>query len=51
LGVNQKNVTPHITSLEKRRLIRTHMVKARRYFLVLDPRIALDHMVQTGEIG
>ncbi len=51
LGLNRKNVTPHITSLEKKKLIMTHFAKGRKYFLILDPRVALQHLVDTGVIA
>jgi len=50
LGVHRKNVTPHIKSLERKHLIYTRAAGGRKYFLVLDPRVALEAMVASGEI-
>jgi DNA-binding MarR family transcriptional regulator len=50
LGLHRKNVTPHIKTLEKKKLIRTHTDHGRKYYLLLDPRVAIQRMVSNGEI-
>jgi hypothetical protein len=50
LDLNRKNLTQPLKNLEKKRLIATHSAGGRKYFLVHDPRVAIDHLVQTGEI-
>jgi DNA-binding MarR family transcriptional regulator len=51
LGLNRKNVTPHLISLERKKLILTHTAKGRKYFLMLDPRVAIQHLVTGGHIS
>lgn len=51
LNLNRKNVTPHLRALEKKKLIQTHAALGKRFFLILDPRVALEHLVQTGVIA
>jgi DNA-binding transcriptional ArsR family regulator len=50
LSLNRKNVTTHLKALERKRLIAAHTAKGRRYFLMLDPRVALQQLVDTGVI-
>jgi len=50
LGLNRKNLTQPLKNLEKKRLISTHSVGGRKYFLVHDPRVSTEHLVQAGEI-
>jgi hypothetical protein len=32
------------------RLIATHSAGGKRYYLILDPRVAIEHLVQIGQI-
>jgi hypothetical protein len=50
IGVNRKNLTAPLKKLEAMKLIATHRAGGRRYFLVHDPRVAIQHLVDTGVI-
>jgi len=50
LGVNRKNLTPHLKSLEEKRLISTHTAAGKKYFLIHDPRIAIEHLAAQGKL-
>jgi hypothetical protein len=50
LDINRKNLTVPLRNLEKIRLISTHSAGGKRYYLVHDPRVAIEHLVHTGEI-
>jgi hypothetical protein len=45
-----KNLTPHLRSLERKRLISTKTSLGRKFYLVHDPRIGLLHLAGTGQI-
>lgn len=45
-----KNLTPYLRSLEDKRLISSKEVIGRTYYLVHDPRVALQHLVDNGTI-
>jgi len=47
----RRNLTPHIKSLQKKKFIATAAGGGKTYFLVHDPRVAILHMVETGEIS
>lgn len=52
LGLNgRKNLTPHITALEKKKFISTASAAGKKFFLVHDPRVAIEHLVETGKIN
>src|ERR1017187_3342093 len=51
LGLNgRKNLTPHLKALEKKKFISTVTAAGKKLFLVHDPRVAIEHLVQTGKI-
>jgi hypothetical protein len=50
LGVHRKNLTAPIKKLEQLKLISTHTAGGKRYYLIHDPRVAIEHLVETGEI-
>lgn len=47
---SKKNLMPHIEALEKKRFISTHSSGGRRFFLIYDPRVPIQHLVSGGEI-
>jgi hypothetical protein len=52
LGLNgRRNLTPHLKALEKNKFISTTSAAGKKFFLVHDPRIAIEHLVQTGRIN
>jgi hypothetical protein len=52
LGLNgRKNLTPHIKALEKKKFISSVTAVGKKFFLVHDPRVAIEHLVQTGKLG
>jgi len=52
LGLHsRKNLTPHLTALEKNKFISTTAASGKKFFLVHDPRVAIEHLVQTGKIN
>jgi hypothetical protein len=51
LGMSdRKNLTPHLRSLEKKHFIQTHTAGGKKFSLIHDPRIAIEHLVQAGKI-
>lgn len=46
----RRNLTPHLKALEKKKFIATATGSGKKYFLVHDPRVAIEHMIETGEI-
>jgi hypothetical protein len=51
LGLSgRKNLTPHLKSLEEKKLMSTHTAAGKKYFLVHDPRVAIEHMVAQGRL-
>ena len=46
----RRNLTPHLKALEKKKFIATATGAGKKYFLVHDPRVAIEHMVETGQI-
>jgi hypothetical protein len=46
----RKNLTPHLRSLEKKHFIKTHTAFGKKFFLVHDPRIAIELLVQSGKV-
>lgn len=51
LGVSsKKHVLPHLRTLEEKRLISSHSANGRKYFLIHDPRIALEHMKDSNQL-
>jgi hypothetical protein len=52
IGLNsRKNLTPHLTALEKKKFISTATASGKKFFLVHDPRVAIEHLVHTGKIN
>jgi hypothetical protein len=49
--VGRRNLTPHLKVLETKKFISTVTGAGKKYFLVHDPRVAVEHMVDTGEIS
>ena len=47
---SRRNLTPHLKALEKKKFISTATGAGKKFFLVHDPRVAAEHMVNTGEI-
>lgn len=47
----RRNLTPHIKALEKKKFIATASGGGKKYFLVLDPRIAITHMVESRHMN
>ena len=47
----RRNLTPHIKSLETKKFIATATGGGKKFFLVLDPRIAIAHMVETRQMN
>ncbi len=46
----RRNLTPHLKALEKKKFIATASGSGKKYFLIHDPRVAITHMVESGEI-
>jgi len=47
----RRNLTPHVKSLEKKKFIATANGGGKKFFLVLDPRVAITHMVETHQMN
>jgi hypothetical protein len=50
IGLHRKNLAAPIKALEKMRLISTHSAGGKRYYLIHDPRVAIQHLVDQGDI-
>jgi DNA-binding MarR family transcriptional regulator len=51
LGMSgRKNLTPHLRSLERKNFIRTHTASGKKFFLIHDPRYAIERLAQSGEL-
>jgi hypothetical protein len=48
--MGRKNLLPHLRSLEQKRFIATHSAAGKTLFLVHDPRVAIAHLLETGEL-
>jgi hypothetical protein len=48
---SRKNLMPHLESLEKKKFIAMHVAGHKRYFLLHDPRIAIEHLASSGTIS
>ncbi len=46
----RKNLLPHLRSLQQKRFIATHTAAGRTFFLIYDPRVAITHLMGTGEL-
>lgn len=47
----RKNLTPHLRSLEQKHFIKTHTASGKKFFLIHDPRIAVERLVQAGKLN
>jgi len=47
----RKNLTPHLRSLEKKHFIKTHTASGKKFFLIHDPRIAIERLAQSGHLS
>lgn len=45
-----KNLSPYLRKLEAKRLISIRTALGRKFYLVHDPRVALQHLVKTGQL-
>jgi hypothetical protein len=48
---SRRNLTPHLRELEKKRFISTATDAGKKIFLIHDPRIAIEHLVKSGEMN
>jgi hypothetical protein len=48
---SRRNLTPHLTALGKKRFISTETGAGKKFFLIHDPRVAIEHMVKSGDIS
>ncbi len=46
----RKNLTPHLRSLEEKHFIKTHTASGKKFFLIHDPRIAIERLAQAGKL-
>jgi hypothetical protein len=46
-----KNLTPYLRNLEQKKLISSKDVLGKTYYLVHDPRVGLQHLVEDGTIS
>ncbi len=52
LGLSgRKNITPHLRSLEDKRLISSNTMAGKKYYLVHDPRAAIEHLAAHGKLN
>jgi hypothetical protein len=47
----RKNLTPHLRTLEAKHFIKTHTASGKKFFLIHDPRIAIERLAQDGEVN
>jgi hypothetical protein len=51
LGMSgRKNLRPHLRSLESKHFIKTHNASGKKFFLIHDPRIAIERLAQSGKL-
>jgi hypothetical protein len=46
-----KNLSPYLKKLEQKKLISTRTALGRRFYLVHDPRVGLQHLADTGKLS
>jgi hypothetical protein len=46
----RKNLTPHLRALEQKHFIKTHNASGKKFFLIQDPRIAIERLVHAGKV-
>jgi hypothetical protein len=52
IGLNgRKNVIPHLKSLEEKRAISSRAAMGKKFYLIHDPRVALQHLAATGKMS
>ena len=52
LGLSgRKNITPHLKSLEDKRLISSNTLAGKKYYLVHDPRVAIEYLSAHGKLN
>jgi hypothetical protein len=52
LGMSgRKNLTPHLRSLEQKHFIQTHTASGKKFFLIHDPRVAIERLAQSGQVN
>jgi hypothetical protein len=52
LGMSgRKNLTPHLRSLEAKHFIKTHTASGKKFFLIHNPRIAIERLAQSGKLS
>ena len=49
--MGRKNLLPHLKSLEQKRFIATRIAAGKTFFLIYDPRVAIAHLLRTGELS
>jgi hypothetical protein len=47
----RKNLTPHLRNLETKHFIKTHTGGGKKFFLIYDPRVAIELIGQSGKIS
>ena len=47
---SKKNLIPQLKKLEEKKLIATHDASGRTFFLIYDPRVAIEHMIKRGRL-
>ena len=48
---SRKNLTPHLEALEKKKFIATATASGKRFFLIYDPRVPIQHLFREGTIS
>jgi hypothetical protein len=47
----RKNLTPHLRSIEEKHFIKTHTASGKKFFLIHDPRIAIERLIHDGKVA
>jgi len=47
----RKNLTPHVKGLVEKQFISTHTASGKRFYLVHDPRVAIEHLAVQGKLN
>ena len=42
---------PELRSLEKKHLIKTHTASGKKFFLIIDPRVAIEKLASEGKVN
>jgi hypothetical protein len=52
LGMSgRKNLTPHLRSLQKKHFIQCHTASGKKFFLIHDPRVAIERLYESGALS